>query len=120
MLVNTGDVLQVTVYGFVQHEGIVTEHGRVISNSRRKGCVFEESVRSFAEGRKIKNIGPLNPRIDPMLAVERARTQIGKSYDLVNDNCQHFVRWCYGLKPYSPQKRWALAGAAAIALIWAL
>ena len=43
-----GDVLAVRVHGIISHEGIVTEDGRLISNSRRLGSVQEESIRSFA------------------------------------------------------------------------
>ena len=38
----------------------MTEHGRVISNSRRRGGVFEESTRDFAGGQKILHIGRLS------------------------------------------------------------
>jgi len=27
------------------------------------------------------------------------------------------VRWCYGVKPYSPQKRLALAGGMVLAIL---
>jgi len=113
---SAGDIVQVTVYGVIAHEGIVTEHGRVISNSRRRGGVYEESLRDFSGGRKIINKGPLK-RALPLTALSRARSRLGQSYDVVNDNCQHFVRWCYGLRPYSPQKRLALAGGAVLALM---
>ena len=55
-----GDVVCVRVNGFIQHEGIMTETGRVISNSRRLGCVCEESTRAFAGGRKIELVGRLS------------------------------------------------------------
>jgi len=120
MWYRAGDIVQVTVYGVIRHEGIITEHGRVISNSRRRGGVFEESLKTFSAGRKITNKGPLKrpaSSVTPMTALARARSRIGQSYDVVDDNCQHFVRWCYGVKPYSPQKRLALAGGMVLAIL---
>lgn len=113
-----GDVVRVRVNGFIEHEGIMTETGRVISNSRRRGGVFEESVRDFADGRQVDHIGRLsNLSTDTVLA--RARAQIGRPYQAYHYNCQHFVRNCYGLRTGSPQKKLAL-GAAAVALLVAI
>ena len=47
MWYHPGDVVRVRVNGVILHEGIMTEHGRVISNSRRRDGVFEESTRAF-------------------------------------------------------------------------
>ena len=35
--------------------------------------------------------------------VERAYSQIGKRYDLISQNCEHFSSWCYSGKPRSIQ-----------------
>lgn len=111
-----GDVLRVTVYGWVLHEGILTAEGTVISNSRRNGYVVEESVRAFAGGRRITNIGPLS-ETSPHLAIAHARTRLGQKYSLMSDNCQHFVRHCYQVKPTSPQRNVAvIAGVLAAGL----
>lgn len=109
-----GDVLRVTVYGWVIHEGILTAEGTVISNSRRNGSVVEESVRSFANGRKVTNIGPLS-ETSPHVAIAHARTRLGQKYSLLSDNCQHFVRHCYKVKPTSPQRNVALVAGAVVA-----
>ncbi len=111
-----GDVLRVTVYGVVVHEGIYTDEGTVISNSRRNGRVIEESVHAFSAGRKISNIGPLSD-ISPHVALAHARTRLGDNYRLYADNCQHFVRRCYRLKPKSPQIDVFVFGAAALAAL---
>lgn len=118
MWYSPGDIVSVRV-GAVRHEGIMTEHGRVISNSRRSGGVFEESLRSFAVGRRIKNHGQLRPA-DPKLVLAKARSQIGRAYHPYTFNCEHFVRNCYGKDPYSPQKRGALGLVALAAAIAAL
>jgi len=118
MWYSPGDIVSVRV-GTVRHEGIMTEHGRVISNSRRLGGVFEESLRTFAMGRKIKNHGPLRAA-DPSQVLARARSQIGRGYHPYTYNCEHFVRFCYGKSPYSPQKMGAMSLAALAAAIAAL
>ena len=111
-----GDVVCVRVNGFIQHEGIMTETGRVISNSRRLGCVCEESTRAFAGGRKIELVGRLS-NMSPERVLSNARARIGRAYSAYNYNCQHFVRDCYGLGLRSPQKKLALGAAALAALI---
>ncbi len=111
-----GDVVRVRVNGFIQHEGIMTDIGRVISNSRRAGRVSEESTRAFAGGRKIEHVGRLSSMpADRVIAHARAR--IGDPYHAYDYNCQHFVRECYGLGRRSPQKKLALGAAALVALI---
>lgn len=118
MWYHAGDVLRVRVNGVILHEGIVTEHGRVISNSRRRGGVFEESARTFASGHNIINVGRLSS-LPAEQVLARARARIGRPYDLVSYNCQHFVRDCYGLAPASHQKRLAV-GAGLLAALAAL
>ena len=111
-----GDVLRVSVYGGIHHEGIVTETGTVISNSRRMGGVTEESVRAFAGLNRITNLGPLSD-CPSYSAIYYARSQIGKPYKAFNSNCQHFVRECYRLKPKSHQRDWAVVGLGILAAL---
>ena len=110
-----GDVLAVRVHGVISHEGIVTETGRVISNSRRRGGVFEESVRDFSNGGKLVNKGGLS-NLSRESVLARARSQIGRRYHALDYNCEHFVRDCYGLRPHSPQKKLAIGAALVAAL----
>lgn len=118
MWYSPGDIVSVRV-GTIRHEGIMIEHGRVICNSRRYGGVTEKSVRDFAGGRTIKNHGQLRP-IDPSQVLARARSQIGRAYHPYSYNCEHFVRFCYGKSPYSPQKIGAMSLVALAAAIAAL
>lgn len=111
-----GDVVRVRVNGFIEHEGILTETGRVISNSRRRGRVVEESSREFASGRKIEHVGRLS-NMPPERVLANARARLGHRYSAYNYNCQHFVRDCYGLGRRSPQKKLALGAAALVALL---
>lgn len=110
-----GDVLAVRVKGIISHEGIVTETGRVISNSRRLGSVQEESIRTFGMGKKIINRGRLS-NLSANSVLANARARIGRLYNPITYNCEHFVRECYGLRPHSPQKKLAIGAVAAAAL----
>ena len=118
MWYSPGDVVRVRVAGVIQHEGIMTEHGRVISNSRRRGGVFEESTRDFSGGGKIEHIGRLSNR-SPGQVLAQARSCIGRGYNAYSYNCQHFVRECYGLGRSSPQKKLAV-GAGILAALAAI
>lgn len=111
-----GDILRVTVYGGILHEGIVTEQGTVISNSRRNGGVVEESVRDFAGLNRITNLGRLSDT-SPHQAIFRARERLGRPYRPNSYNCQHFVREIYHIKPKSPQRDLAVIGLAVLAFI---
>ncbi|NNC36227.1 MAG: hypothetical protein HKO02_02125 [Hyphomonadaceae bacterium] len=110
-----GDVLCVSVYGGVLHEGIVTDTGTIISNSRRNGCVMEESVRDFAGLNRITNLGRLST-LDPYVAIYRARERLGRPYQPVRYNCQHFVRDCYQIRPKSAQRDIAVGALGVLAL----
>ena len=114
-----GDVVSVRVNGLVKHVGIMTEDGRVISNSRRRGGVYEESFRSFANGGKVTNHGPRRDMCSKRV-LARARARQGMGYNPYNYNCEHFVHESYGEQRHSPQKKIALGLAAVAALIIAL
>jgi len=114
MWYNEGDLVKVRVSGAIVHEGIMAENGRVISNSRRRGGVYEESFREFSGGRKVVLAKPLSG-LSHAQVLANARAKIGHPYHPSNYNCEHFVRECYGLKAKSPQKL-LFAGVAAAAL----
>ena len=93
--------------GFYWHYGIISGFNglgelTVISNSKQKKRVVEESLTSFCSGRKpIVKGYPSN--LPPGYVVERARSQVGKKYELLSHNCEHFRRWVHQIKPESPQ-----------------
>ena len=101
-----GTVIYVRM-GLYWHYGIISgfnEFGEItiISNSKQKKRVVEESLTSFCAGRKpIVKGYPSN--LSPDYVVNRARTQVGKKYELFSHNCEHFWRWVHKLKPESPQ-----------------
>ncbi len=94
-------------FGPFEHIGIVTDTPiagvpGVISNSRARGGVCEESLAAFAEGKPFRVLGYTGslPGDD---VVRRARTMIGRRYKPLRFNCEHFVRLAHGLRARSPQ-----------------
>ncbi len=110
-----GTVIFVAI-GPIKHYGIISEINGldeilVISNSKARGNVIEEPLGEFSLGRQAIVDGyPSN--CDPRDVVARARSQLGKKYDLFSDNCEHFVRWTHRLKPESPQLQFVSVLAA--------
>ena len=109
-------------WGLVEHVGIVT--GRaidgmpgVISNSHAHGGVREESLSSFARGRPFRIHQKMSELPDAEVAA-RARRMIGRRYDALRFNCEHFVRLAHGKKARSPQIHRLLAVAAGAVAVW--
>lgn len=116
-----GTVVSVPWVLGVRHVGLVTERlveGRptVISNSKRDGVV-EETWHAFCDGH-LPQVESLRGPRDGRDAIAWARTRIGRSYDLFDSNCEHFVRDALGLPRESPQLRagMAMAGLVLIAV----
>lgn len=111
-------------FGLIEHVGIVTDRTidgmpAVISNSRARGGVCEEPLSGFAAGRPVR----LHRAMSDMPGHEvayRARRMVGRRYDVLRFNCEHFVRIAHGLKPRSPQVYGAVALAAGALAVWRL
>ncbi len=94
---NPGEILSVKWYLGIEHEGIYTDTGTVISASKRTGKVVEEDLQTFSGRRKIKNLGyPSDLPVE--IVLNHARKKIGKRYNVLSDNCQHFASDCHGRK----------------------
>lgn len=94
-------------YGFYKHVGLITDRTMngmpmIISNSFRKGGVFEESWEEFSCGKKTK-ISGYPGSLFPHEVLSRARSKIGAGWNLLTWNCEHFVNWSHGMKTRSPQ-----------------
>lgn len=107
-----GDILSVICdfHGVSYHHyGFAVGDGRVIHASKVKGKVVEESEAEFSAGKPITVCRAITSN-DKVAAYQRVKSQIGKSYHLFADNCEHFVRWGHGLKKESRQiQKYALA-----------
>lgn len=106
------------------HVGVVTGLDRsgqplVSSNSARRGGVYEESIDEFRQG------GPLRVSSRPVgrevvAIVRRARSMIGRQWDLLTFNCDHFVELALGREPRSRQLQGWLVLGAVVGAIWIL
>ena len=111
-------------FGVIEHVGIVTDRRidgvpAVISNSYAHRGVREEPLSSFAHGRSFRVHKAMSDLPGDEVA-HRARRMIGRRYDPLRFNCEHFVRIAHGLKPKSPQLHGVLALAAGALAIWRL
>jgi len=85
-------LLEVRVYGVVRHVGLTTGYGTVIHASRRFGRVAETDFDTFTEGRAVRVI-PYKRPLDPLEIVARARSKKGQRYNVLFNNCEHFITW---------------------------
>lgn len=122
MILRPGDVVGVAVdvagVGVVTHQGLVSDrrgadgYPRVLHASKFVGRVDESTMTTFVhravEGARLRGLG-YPGRLPRRVVLDRARSRIGEPYDLVLANCEHFVSWCHGLPPTSPQLRATLA-----------
>ena len=93
-----GDVISVRFGGVLRHYGVVTLSGRVLSNSRERGRVIEQSIEDFALGRNIKR--HRNKSGLHYLEIEaRARRAQRMSYKVAESNCIDYVRRSHRMRP---------------------
>jgi len=95
-----GTVVMIRVYGTIKHYGLCTGYGTVIHASRRFGKVEESDFETFCHGRV--------PQVVQRVAngseiVARARSRKGQRYNVLNNNCEHFVTWALEGKGRSAQ-----------------
>lgn len=118
-----GTIISVNV-GPYEHLGILTDQGldrhqTVISNSSRRGGVYEETIDVFTGGREMNVHGYIGS-LDPNIAISRARSKIGSCYNIFHWNCEHFVRWAHGLVPESRQLKITFGIALLFLCGWAV
>lgn len=113
------EIASVPLWGLIRHRGLkVCIPGYepfVYANAPAVG-VARQSVAEFAGGRAVTSL-PAVTHLDPSQVVARAERMLGRPYDLLSWNCDHFVASALGRKPESPQLRGivlALVGAFAL------
>src|SRR5258708_38087806 len=62
---------------------------------------FKEEFWSLSSG--VVGIGNYLGTLPPWRVLARAREIAGRPYNAATWNCEHFVRYCHGLQPESPQ-----------------
>ena len=96
-----GDHLVVS-HRLYTHHGIYAGDGWVVHKDF--GPVRLESLQAFGGGAKIKLCPPQDGDFPAATVLARAVSRLGEDrYDLLADNCEHFVRWCRNGKANSPQ-----------------
>ena len=97
-----GSVLEVRAFGVIRHYGIATGYGTVIHASRRFGRVDETDMAAFSQGAAVTLI-PYSHHMDGSAIVARARLKKGQRYNVLINNCEHFITWVLEGKGRSPQ-----------------
>lgn len=113
-MIQIGDILKVQYLGFT-HYGIYAGFNSMIHNSRKGGQVEEIDFQEFADGREVA-ISSIKSN-DPYLSVFLARQYIGQKYNLLSENCEHFVRKITGKKQSVQVQKYIIAGLGAWALL---
>jgi hypothetical protein len=115
-----GEVISTMLPGDIEHFGIVTEQHTIISASKMWKAVVEELPLEFSRGPRLYAHGTWSDQ-PWQQTVWNARSQLGKAYRLFDGNCEHFVRFCHGLRQESPQVQAAVAGLIiGGAVLWAI
>jgi hypothetical protein len=112
-----GDHIFVYRMGY-SHHGIDCGGGRVIhfdstpwrklmsvTGWPRPCSIREVSLDEFTRGHEF-HVRPYQSCDDPEAVIQRARSRLNeKSYDLLENNCEHFAVWCKTGRPESTQIR---------------
>jgi len=94
--------------GVYYHHGIACGDGTAIHFGRGifdiKNAVIEQvDLATFSQGKPIQ-IVESRAIFEPNEIVERAKSRLGeRSYDLWDNNCEHFATWCRSNEHESPQ-----------------
>ena len=117
-----GDVLAVD-FGLYAHVGVLsdrlderTDEPLVFSSTWRRGAIHEEPISEFAQGRPVVRVG-YPGALPRATVVSRARALVGRPWNLLWDNCEHFVREAHGLRRISPQVRTAAVVATVLFVV---
>lgn len=87
-----GTLLQLRVYGVVKHFGIATGYGTIIHASARFGRVEESDFAEFCNGFR-PTVIPYSHHLTGSEIVARARRKKGRRYNVIFNNCEHFITW---------------------------
>ncbi len=102
-----GDHLSVQ-YGFYTHHGIDLGDGNVIHYGRglsdiKNAKVEIVTLETFANGKEFSTVKSPSA-FSAQEVVERAKSRLGEaSYDVLDNNCEHFANWCRSDNAISPQ-----------------
>ena len=103
-----------------QHHGIYIGQQQVIHyqglfGGNETNLVAQSPLREFSQGNAIRvQVHPCR-RFSGKKSVERAHARLGeRKYNLLLNNCEHFVMWCIEGESASPQVRQAVVSTTAV------
>ncbi|NKC14086.1 MAG: hypothetical protein GKR94_18440 [Gammaproteobacteria bacterium] len=101
-----------------EHVGISDGEGGVFENSKTGNGRGLVSYDEFSAGKSIIDLGILPGSLPVPEIIERAKNLIldKKSYHLLTNNCEHFVRQVCGVEVTSPQVQQALFATVSYAI----
>lgn len=113
-----GHLLCVNHHGLYEHVGISDGMGHVYENAYRTGGRGKVLLKDFSDGKKIIDIGIIPGSIEPDQIIAKAEMLISdkKNYNLLFNNCEHFVREVCGVDIKSPQIQHAIFSAVSTAI----
>ena len=119
MQFKAGDVIKRPGPWGTDHLGLfafVDVYGRqwVIHNAKNE-CVRWDLLESFADGKPVFLVRKATSASEGAAIVVRAQSLLGRTFDLVHFNCEHFVFRALTGKATSPQLHGMAAGLAVIA-----
>lgn len=88
----------------------------VIHNAKND-CVRWDLLETFATGLPISLVKRASGRVEGNAILTRAQAFLGRQFDLINFNCEHFVTQVLANESSSPQLRSAMVGVAFLACI---
>jgi hypothetical protein len=105
------EIVSVPLWGIIRHHGLKVNipgyEAFVYSNAPGVGVV-RQSVAEFAGGRVVTS-SPAVTQLNPIQVVARAERMLGRRYDVISWNCDHFVTSALGRKSESVQLRGVVA-----------
>lgn len=114
--------VSVPYLGFFSHVGLrfTFPDGRRFAYACAPGLgVVRQSEERFSGGRAVR-ARRARTVLHPHEVLRRAESTLGRPYDLLRWNCEHFVEFCLGRRPVSGQLRVAAAvGLVGFALVGA-
>ena len=113
-----GDLLRVRRSAGYYHFGIAVDENTVIhfsapqgdlSDNKQELMIIETPLSQFVRGDVLEIEEPYNSVFTPENVVKRAKNYVnsryfrGKPYNFIENNCEHFARYCYDGDPKSKQ-----------------
>jgi hypothetical protein len=103
---------------FLRHRGLRVRHwdgSTVVYACSPNGGVVRQTLEKFANGHRV-TAKAAKTRLTAEQVVARAKSMLGRQYDGIALNCDHFVEYALGNKVESAQLRVAVIAGMALVL----